>query len=116
MRILSSKSSGLCQIVAVSLTFSGAALAKSSAAMTRSEQQLVEKMAQGNLAEIQLGSLAEKKASNKSVKEFAEQMVNDHTKLNDQLKEWASKNHAELPTSVSEEDRSLKDRLAKLKG
>src|SRR5436305_1121932 len=43
--------------------------------------------AQGGMAEVQIGQLAVSKTQNSEVKQFAQKMVADHTKANDELKE-----------------------------
>ena len=72
--------------------------------------------AQGGLTEVKLGNLALAKAQSADVKQFAEMMVADHTKANDDLKEVAAKKSVALPTEVSDEQKSMLDRLSKLSG
>lgn len=74
------------------------------------------KAAQANLAEVELGKLAEQKATNDEVKEFAKRMVEDHSKALDELKEIASDKNLTLPTSLDEDHKKLHDRLSKLSG
>jgi putative membrane protein len=50
----------------------------------------VREAASGNLMEIQLGQLAQSKASNPAVKQFAQRMVADHNNLENQLTSVAS--------------------------
>ena len=72
--------------------------------------------AQGGMAEVQLGNLALAKAQSAEVKQFAERMVADHTKANDDLKEVAAKKSVALPTEISDEQKSTLDKLSKLSG
>src|SRR4051812_20462780 len=51
-----------------------------------SDHTFVTKAAQGGLAEVKLGQLATQKASSSDVKAFGQQMVDDHSKANDELK------------------------------
>jgi putative membrane protein len=67
--------------------------------------------AQGGLAEVQLGQLASEKGTNPAVKAFGERMVQDHTKLNDQMKQVAQKDGMTLPTNLDPKDQALYDRL-----
>ncbi len=59
--------------------------------------------ADGGLFEVQLGNLAAKKASAERVRQFAQLMVTDHTKANDELKALASQKGIALPDVISEE-------------
>jgi putative membrane protein len=50
------------------------------------------------------------------VKTFADRMVTDHGKANDELKQWADQNHVTLPTELDAKHKATHDRLAKLSG
>jgi putative membrane protein len=71
------------------------------------DHQFMMKAAQGGMAEVQLGQLAQKNASNSSVKQFGERMVTDHSKANDQAKALAGEKNITLPTSLSAKDQAL---------
>jgi putative membrane protein len=87
-----------------------------SATMSTSDKDFMKKAAEGDLAEVELGSLAEKKANNPDVKKFAERMVTDHTKANDELKEVASSKGMTLPHRLSVKDEAAKQKLSALSG
>ncbi|MEQ1473336.1 MAG: DUF4142 domain-containing protein, partial [Candidatus Acidiferrum sp.] len=53
--------------------------------------------AQGGMAEVKLGQLAQEKGTNDEVKSFGKRMVEDHSKAGDKLKEAASKEKVALP-------------------
>lgn len=72
--------------------------------------------AQGGMAEVALGQLAQQKASSDAVKQFGQRMVDDHTKVNDELKSIASTKNIALPAEVSAKDKATMDRLSKLSG
>ena len=74
------------------------------------------KAAQGGMAEVELGKLAQQKAANQAVKDFGSQMEKDHTKANDELKELAAKENVTLPTDLDAKDQALKSRLEKMSG
>lgn len=57
--------------------------------------------AESGLAEVQASQMAVNKAANTQVKSFAQQMVEDHTKANDELKALASSKGVTLPTEPS---------------
>jgi putative membrane protein len=72
--------------------------------------------AQGGMAEVKLGQLAQDKGSNDSVKNFGKRMVDDHSKAGDKLKDVASQENITLPTDISAKDQATYDRLSKLNG
>src|SRR5512140_2446637 len=79
-----------------------------------SDDQFATKAAQAGLAEVELGRLASQKAQSPEVKQFAEQMVNDHTQANQQLKQAAA--GMNIPESLDPEHQALKDKLSGLSG
>jgi len=68
------------------------------------------------MAEVEAGKLAQKHASAASVKAFAEQMVTDHTKANDQLKQVATKTGITLPTAPDRSHAKEAEKLGKMEG
>ncbi|HEY0179445.1 MAG TPA: DUF4142 domain-containing protein [Dokdonella sp.] len=93
-----------------------AALAASSGAAMAADQQFAEKAAQGGMAEVALGKLGATQGSTDAIKTFAQTMVDDHGKANDELKEAAEKDGITLPSDVSAEQRATAQRLSALKG
>jgi putative membrane protein len=81
-----------------------------------SNQEFVTQAAQGNLAEIQLGQLAQKKAASTEVKQYGQQMITDHTQAHNQLKQLAAQKKLTVPQSVSEQDKQVAEKLSKLSG
>jgi len=80
------------------------------------DQQFMMKAAQGGLAEVEMGKLAKDHASSQNVKDFGQNMVDDHSKANDELKDLASKKNVTLPTDVDAKDKATMDRLSALNG
>ena len=76
----------------------------------------MQKAGAGGLAEVQLGQLAEQKASSQAVKDFGHRMVTDHSQANDKLKGIASSVGVTLPTSLNAKDQALYHRLSSLSG
>jgi putative membrane protein len=74
------------------------------------------KAAQGGMAEVELGMLAQKKGSDPSVKDFGGMMVKDHTAANDKLKAVAVSKNVTLPTRPSVEQMATKAKLEALSG
>ncbi|HEY0653133.1 MAG TPA: DUF4142 domain-containing protein [Chryseosolibacter sp.] len=67
------------------------------------DSKRVVEIADGGLYEVQLATMALTKAKSPEVKKFAQMMVDDHTKANNELKAWAGKNNVTLPDVMSEE-------------
>jgi len=78
------------------------------------DEQFARDAAQGGLAEVTLGELAEGQGSNAEVKAFAQRMIVQHSRANDELKRAAAKAGISLPNELSAKDRSTHDRLSKL--
>jgi putative membrane protein len=87
-----------------------------SSQLSASDKTFVKKAAQGGMAEVELGQLAVDKASSDDVKKFGQRMVDDHSKANDQLKQVASSQGVELPTTLDMKDKATKAHLSKLSG
>ncbi|MEO8412110.1 MAG: DUF4142 domain-containing protein [Ginsengibacter sp.] len=68
------------------------------------------------LMEVELGKLAEQKATGQQVKDIGKMMVGDHMKLNDDLKTMASKKNMDLPTTITDDQRKDMDKLSKKSG
>ena len=74
------------------------------------------KAASGGMMEVELGRMALQKATNPKVKKFAQQMVDDHTKANEELKALAAKKNITLPTTPGDEAQEHINELAKHTG
>jgi putative membrane protein len=80
------------------------------------DQEWVMKVAQGGMAEVELGKLATEKAASDEVKKFGQRMVDDHSKANEELKTLAQNKKITLPTDIDAKHKAERDRLAKLSG
>jgi putative membrane protein len=80
------------------------------------DQTFVVKAAEGGMAEVELGKLAQEKASSDQVKQFGQKMADDHGKANDELKTLAQSKNITLPADLNAKDKALRDRLSKLTG
>ena len=74
------------------------------------------KAADGGLAEVSAGQVAQSKAVNESVKLFASMMISDHTAANQQVKDFASRYGVALPSAASEEHQKKIDDVNKKEG
>jgi len=72
--------------------------------------------APGGMAEIELGKLAVKQAASGDVKQFAQKMIDDHSKAGDDLKALATQKKVTLPSDVLPAHKQLMDKLSKMSG
>ena len=84
-----------------------------SGSLSASDKQFIQKAATGGMAEVELGKLAQEKASSPEVKAFGQMMVDDHSKANDELKTLASQKGITLPTDAGA---AHKAKISKLEG
>ena len=85
-------------------------------AISTSDRNFVNDQLSGGMAEIQLGQLAKEHAASADVKQFAQMMIDDHTKASDQLKQVASSNAIPQQPQIDSKEQSLMDKLSKLNG
>lgn len=80
------------------------------------DQTFVRKASQGNQAEVELGKMAAEKTTNPQVKQFAERMIRDHSKAEEQLQQVAQAQGVELPIEPDAQAKMTKKELADLSG
>ena len=97
--------------VLAALAIPGAALARAGAAPS-----FATKAAEGGMAEVQLGKLASDHASNMDVRDFAQRMVTDHSKADDELMRIARDKGWTLPQHPGSSQRAEANRLSKESG
>jgi putative membrane protein len=71
---------------------------------------------EGGMAEVQLGQIALQKSTNPDVKQFAQRMVDDHTKMGNQLKPIAQQIGVKIPDGPSKKDKAAIAKLQELNG
>ena len=84
--------------------------------LQRTDRSFVQKAAEGGQAEVELGKLAQGKASSDAVKQFGQRMVTDHGAANQELMQLAQGKGIQIDPKLSSKDAKLKDRLSKLQG
>lgn len=85
-------------------------------ALDRSDRRFVTKAAEGGLAEVAMGQMAAQRAAHPQVKAYAERMVADHGKANDELKTLAGAKGLALPTALDGKHKRHGDKLGKMQG
>ncbi|MET0779032.1 MAG: DUF4142 domain-containing protein [Pseudomonas mandelii] len=70
-------------------------------AFAATSNDFVDNAAAGGIAEIETSRLALEKSSSADIKEFANMMITDHSKANDELAALAKKNDIEVPDETT---------------
>lgn len=98
------------------LAVSPALFAQSKSALAGQDMKYFRQLAQGNMAEVEAGKAAQKKASSDEVKKFAAQMVEDHGRMLEEQKQMAKKKNAHLPRSAGKEHQAGLKKLQQASG
>ncbi len=80
------------------------------------DQQFVIDAAHGGMAEVQLGQLALERSRNPEVKQFARQMIQEHTRANERLMRLATQKGITPPTTPGPKYEAAMNRLMQLSG
>lgn len=105
-----------CKLTLTAVALLGLTAAPSMASLSKADQTFAQKAAQGGMAEVSLGQLAEQNAASPQVKQFGERMVTDHTQANQALRQIAQQENIDLPTQPASKDQATQRRLSGLKG
>ncbi len=80
------------------------------------DEEFVTKAAIGGSTEVALAKLAQQRATEPEVKKFAEKMVTDHTKANNELLTLAGQKRIAVPAQIDPKHQECLDLLGKLEG
>lgn len=86
------------------------------ASLQGADRTFAMKAAQGGLAEVEAGRLAQRKAQDEAVKRFAQHMVEDHSKANEELTSLAKSKNVEVPSAPDRQHQAKMEKLEKLSG
>jgi putative membrane protein len=79
--------------------------------LSAADQAFVQKVAKGNEAEIEMAKMAEDKAQNREVKDYASMLERDHSAALDNLRDLAQKANVTLDTAPPAEKASMSNKL-----
>ncbi len=85
-------------------------------AMDETDQNFMKQAALGDEAEVQLGQMAQAKASSPAVKSFGQRMMKDHSDSSDKLKNIAESQHISLPVELDPQHKETAADLSRLSG
>jgi putative membrane protein len=69
-----------------------------------------------SMMEVELGRLAVQRGSSAGVKQYGQEMVEEHTRANQELMQLVMQKQVELPTEMSTQNTAMIDRLSGLSG
>jgi putative membrane protein len=90
--------------------------AMSSAPVSEEDANWAVEAANGGMTEVELGKLAQQRATTDRLKNFGEMMVSDHGKAGDKLKQIATTKNIILPAKLSDKSQKNLDDLNKKLG
>ncbi|HYG21249.1 MAG TPA: DUF4142 domain-containing protein [Verrucomicrobiae bacterium] len=97
-------------------TTSGGMSGSASASMPKDAKSFVRDAVEGNAAEVALAQVAERKAQNAQVKQFAEMIRTDHAQANQQLQPLAQKHGLSVNQPLEAKHQKKMDKLQALNG
>jgi putative membrane protein len=85
-------------------------------ALSSTDRKFMMQAAAGGISEVEMARLALEKAASQDVKKYAQQMIDDHTKANEELMQIASQKGVTLPTTPDAKHMALMERLRGMSG
>ncbi len=90
--------------------------ATGASSLSKADQKLIQEIAQANIAEIEAGKLALSKTQNEQVKSFAQKMIDDHSKAQQDLQRLAQAKGVTLPTTPDAKHQTMMKKLDRSSG
>ncbi len=84
--------------------------------LSKDDHDLLQDIAQANLAEIETGKMALEKGQSAEVKKFAQMMIDDHTKAMEELRTLAKAKGSSVPTETDVQHKAIATALKALSG
>lgn len=90
--------------------------AMATAPVDKDDADFAVKAANGGMAEVTLGQLAQSNAASQRVKDFGAMMVKDHSEAGDKLKALAQQKNITLPATLGDKEQKMVNDLQKKTG
>ncbi|MEG4247412.1 DUF4142 domain-containing protein [Microcoleus sp. AT3-A2] len=84
--------------------------------LSSQDRNFVMQAGQIGMLEVELGRLAVQRGSSAGVKQYGQEMVEEHTRANQELMQLVMQKQVELPTEMSTQNTALMERLSGLSG
>lgn len=97
-------------------TSAKASIASKDSAVAKEDQVFLQKLTQGNIAEVEAGKLAQTMATDSRVKAFGQHMAEDHGGALAEINGLATRKNIALPTEPDSKHKKTADKLKTLSG
>ena len=104
------------QTASTQMGASATAAASGTAKLTAADRKAIMDMAMSNMAEVEMGKMAQSKSQNADVKAFGQKMVDDHGKALTEVQTLAQSKGMTLPTELDAKHKALAAKLEKANG
>lgn len=94
----------------------GGSMGQKKMMLSSTDRKFMMDAAAGGMAEVEMGRLALEKASSDDVKKYAQQMIDDHTKANEELMQVASTKGVTLPSGPDAKHMALMQKMRGMSG
>ena len=84
--------------------------------LSNADRKFAMEAAMGGMTEVELGRVATERGASDAVKQFGQRMVDDHSKANDDLKQWAATAGVTLPTALDAKHQAMVTKMSGLSG
>ncbi len=88
----------------------------SDVAMSRADKIMMKDLAAANMAEMKAAQVALDKSKDDQVQDFAQKMLDDHTKAHEKLRDLAQIKNVDLPTNLDGKHQKELEKLSSLSG
>ena len=85
-------------------------------ALSAADRNMMRDLAYANLSEVAMAKLAQEKTSNDEVRNFAQHMIDDHSKAMDQLQQLAQAKGVQLPTAPDAKHQAMEKKMRAMSG
>ena len=105
-----------CVITTAALALAGLVTVTPATAQDKASQTFLMKAMEGNLAEVQMGELAQKNGQSAEVKSYGQMLQQDHNAANQKALAAAKKLGVNAPSAPSPKQKADYDKMAKAQG
>lgn len=116
IRYISVPALAVCSLLSFSAVAADQSATENRGQLSNSDYKFAVEATHGGMSEVNLAQIAIQKATDPGVRQFAQRMLADHTKANQQLSQILSQKGVTIPTETSSAEQREADRLQKLSG